>query len=107
MDIEKAAERGSVYSIREATADLVDAGNKFVVHAEMPGVPKDKIDITLTKDNIEISAEADVETEEKKQNYVVKERSYSSVYKQLSFPEEVLPEQATSTLKEACLKSAS
>jgi HSP20 family protein len=94
----------SVYPIREATADLVDAGSKFVVHAEMPGVPKDKIDITLTKDGIEISAETDVETEEKEQNYVVRERAYSNVYKQLSFPEEVIPEQAISTLKDGLLE---
>jgi len=52
-----------VLSLREAPADLVDAGNKFLVHAEMPGIPEDKIDITVTKDDIEISAETNVEKE--------------------------------------------
>jgi HSP20 family protein len=94
----------SVYPIREAITDLVDAGSKFVVHAEMPGVPKDKIDVTLTKDGIEISAETDVETEEKEQNYVVRERAYSHVYKQLSFPEEVIPDKAVSTLRDGLLE---
>src|SRR3972149_2990393 len=78
--------------IREATVDLVDEGNKFVVHAELPGVAKDKIDVALTKDGIEISAETDVEKEDKGKNFVVRERVYSHVYKQLSFPEEVIPE---------------
>jgi len=52
--------------VREATVDLVDEGNRFVVHVELPGVSKDKIDVTLTKDSIEISAETDVEKKKRR-----------------------------------------
>jgi len=93
-----------VVPVREATVDLVDEGNRFVVHAEMPGVAKDKIDVSLTENGIEISAETDVETEDKEKNFVVRERVYSHVYKQLSFPEEVVPEQAESTYKDGLLE---
>ena len=79
----------SVVPVREATVDLVDEGNRFVVHAESPGVAKDKIDVALTSDGIEISAETDVEREDREKNFVVRERVYSNVYKQLSFPEYV------------------
>ncbi|MGA3290805.1 MAG: Hsp20/alpha crystallin family protein [Candidatus Bathyarchaeia archaeon] len=92
-----------VVPVREATVDLVDEGNKFVVHAEMPGVAKDKIDVALTKDGIEISAETDVETEDTEKNFVVRERVYSHIYKQLSFPEEVIPEKAESTFRDGLL----
>jgi HSP20 family molecular chaperone IbpA len=93
-----------VAPVREATVDLVDEGNRFVVHAEMPGVAKDKIDVALTKDGIEISAETDVENEDKGKNFVVRERVYSHVYKQLAFPEEVIPEKAESTFKNGLLE---
>jgi HSP20 family molecular chaperone IbpA len=93
-----------VVPVREATVDLVDEGNKFVVHAEMPGVAKDKIDVSLTKDGIEISAETDVGKEDKGKNFVVRERVYSHVYKQLSFPEEVVPEKAESTFRDGLLE---
>jgi HSP20 family molecular chaperone IbpA len=93
-----------VVPVREATVDLVDEGNRFVVHAELPGVAKDKIDVALTKDGIEISAETDVETEDKGKNFVVRERVYSHVYKQLSFPEEVIPEKAESTYRDGLLE---
>ena len=93
-----------VVPVREATVDLVDEGNKFVVHAEMPGVAKDKIDVALTNDGIEISAETDVEKEDKEKNFVVRERVYSHIYKQLSFPEEVIPEKAESTFKDGLLE---
>jgi len=90
--------------VREATVDLVDEGNRFVVHAELPGVAKDKIDVALTEDGIEISAETDVQTEDKGKNFIVRERVYSQVYKQLSFPEEVIPEKAESTLRDGLLE---
>ena len=90
--------------VREATVDLVDEGNRFVVHAELPGVAKDKIDVALTSDGIEISAETDVEKEDKGKNFVVRERVYSHVYKQLSFPEEVIPEKAESTFRDGLLE---
>jgi HSP20 family protein len=93
-----------VVPVREATVDLVDEGNRFVVHAEMPGVAKDKIDVSLTKDGIEISAETEAEKEDKEKNFVVRERVYSHVYKQLSFPEEVIPEKAESTYKDGLLE---
>ena len=93
-----------VVPVREATVDLVDEGNRFVVHAELPGVAKDKIDVALTSDGIEISAETDVEKEDKQKNFVVRERVYSHVYKQLSFPEEVIPEKAESTFKDGLLE---
>ena len=94
----------TVVPVREATVDLVDEGNRFVVHAELPGVAKDKIDVSLTKDGIEISAETDVERENKEKNFVVRERVYSHVYKQLSFPEEVIPEKADSTFRDGLLE---
>jgi HSP20 family protein len=93
-----------VVPVREATVDLVDEGNMFLVHAELPGVTKDKIDVSLTKDGIEISAETDVEKRNKEKNFVVRERIYSHVYKQLSFPEEVIPEKAESTFKDGLLE---
>jgi HSP20 family protein len=89
---------------REAFADLIDAGNKFVVHAEVPGIPKDKINVAVTKDDVEISAEAGTEKEEKKKGYVFRERGYSSFYKRIVFPEEVVPEKAESTVKDGVLE---
>jgi HSP20 family protein len=90
--------------VREATVDLVDEGNRFVVHVELPGVAKDKIDVALTVDGIEISAETDVEKQDTSKNFVVRERVYSHVYKQLSFPEEVIAEKAESTFKDGLLE---
>ena len=92
------------FPIREAYSDLVDEGNKFLVHTEVPGIPKDKLDVTVTKNGIEISGEASAKSEEKDKNYVVRERSYSRVYKNLAFPEEVIPEKAECIVKDGVLE---
>ena len=92
------------FPIREVFSDLVDEGSKFIVRAEVPGIPRDKIDVMVTKDGIEISGETGAEKEEKEKNFVVRERSYSSVYKTLAFPEEVLPEKAECKVKDGILE---
>jgi len=89
---------------REMYSDLVDEGNKYVIHAEVPGIPRDKIDVTVTKDGIEISGEIGAEKEEQDKNFVVRERSYSSIYKTLSFPEEVIPDKAECRVKDGLLE---
>jgi HSP20 family protein len=90
--------------MRVAYSDLVDEGKRFLVRAEVPGIPRDKIDVTVTKDGIEISGETDAEKEEKEKNFVVRERSYSSIYKNLAFPEEVIPEKAECKIKDGILE---
>lgn len=89
---------------RKVCADLVDTGTTFEVCAEVPGLSKDKIDITLTEDSIEISGMAETGREETDQGFVFRERGYSQIYRKLLFPEEIVPTKAKATLKEGVLK---
>jgi len=90
--------------VRAAYSDLIDEGKNFLVHVEVPGIPRDKIDVTVTKDNIVISGETGAEKEEKEKNFIVRERSYSSIYKNIAFPEEVIPNKAECKLKDGVLE---
>jgi HSP20 family protein len=89
---------------REACVDLIDAGNEYQVCAEVPGIPKDMLDVTITKDVIEISGKAEVERREEDIGYVVRERGYSKIYKRIAFPEEAIPDEAKATLKDGLLE---
>ncbi len=42
--------------------------------------------------------------QDKEKNFVVRERVYSHIYKQLAFPEEVIPEKAESTFRDGLLE---
>ena len=74
------------------------------IRAEVPGIPRDKIDVTVTKNGIEILGEASARNEDKDKNFVVRERSYSRIYKNLTFPEEVVPEKAENRVKDGVLE---
>jgi HSP20 family protein len=58
--------------------DVIDEGNRFVLKAELPGFKKEDIKIDIKDDRLTVSAEHQVETEEKKDNYVRRERRFGS-----------------------------
>jgi HSP20 family protein len=90
--------------VREPSTDLVDAGKEYRVHAEIPGVPKENLNITVAARSIEIEGEAKTDIEEEKEGFVHRERTYSKVHRSLAFPEEVVPDKAEATLKDGLLE---
>lgn len=88
---------------RKACADLVDIGTEYQVCVEVPGIPKDKIDITVTKDDIEITGKAEVERRGDETGFVVRERGYTEIYRKLAFPDAVIPERAVAVITDGLL----
>ena len=58
--------------------DVTDTGDAFVLDAELPGFKKEDIKIDVENDCLTISAERKVDEEEKKKNYIKRERFYGS-----------------------------
>ena len=89
----------------EAYADLIDTGKEYQICAEVPGISKDKLEVTINRDGIEISGKTETESErEEEKDFIVRERSYREIYKSLTFPQEVVPEKAEATLKDGVLE---
>ena len=59
--------------------DIKETPEGYVVHAELPGVKKEDINIDYNNNYLTISATRNNEYEEKKDNYIRRERSYGSV----------------------------
>ena len=91
-------------SVREPVMDLADLGDKFELTAEMPGIPRDKINISVSDNGIEINAEVEEKKEEKGKEYVHKERSYRSFYRKMSLPSEVVSDKADAKITDGVLK---
>ncbi len=89
---------------RRAFADLIDAGKEYHVHVEVPGIPKDKLNISVTSRGVKIDGEAETNIDENKEGYVHKERTWSKVRRELTFPEEVIPDQADAVVKDGILE---
>ena len=59
--------------------DIKETPEEYIVHAELPGVKKEDIKIDYNNNYLTISATRNNESEEKKDNYIRRERSYGSV----------------------------
>jgi HSP20 family protein len=90
--------------VKQPSTDLVDAGKEYRVCAEIPGIPKDKLNITVTAREIEIEGEAKTEIQEEEGGFVSRERGYSKIQRSLAFPEEVIPDEAKATLQDGLLE---
>jgi HSP20 family protein len=91
-------------SMKRALVDMIDTGKEYRVHAEVPGIPKEKLSISVTSNGIKIEGEAETEIDENKEGYVHKERTWSSVKRELAFPEQVVPEKADAQVKNGVLE---
>jgi HSP20 family protein len=56
----------------------MDEGNQYVIKTELPGFNKDDLNIEVNKDMLVFKAEKKSEEEEKSENYLHRERYYSS-----------------------------
>ena len=78
-------------SLRSPLVDLVDKGDKYLIIADLPGYKKNDIEIQLNKDSMILSAEKKTEKERKEQQYIHRERAYSSCKRIINFAEEIDP----------------
>jgi HSP20 family protein len=90
--------------VRPAYADLIDAGKEYRVSAEVPGIPKENLNVTVTNREIKIEGEAKTDRQQENEGFVQRERAYSKISRSLTFPEEVLPEKAEATLNNGLLE---
>ena len=89
---------------RYAQVDLIDNGDSYTVNAELPGFTKDQVDVQINKDGAAIRAECKQEKEDKRKNYLHRERAYSSIQRFIAFPEEVDPAKVEGSMKEGVLQ---
>jgi HSP20 family protein len=89
--------------IMSSTCDVIDEGDKLRVKMDVPGVKKDEIDLNVTDNSIEISAQHKEHAEEKKKNFLRRERSEVSYYRALPLSEKVKSAQAKAKLTDGIL----
>ena len=95
---------GSDAPVREPLVDLIEKGSEYVVRAEVPGVSKEDVDLTVTQDGIEIRAQTKRSREEDEKDYYYFERTYQALQRVLGFPEKVKADLASATLKDGLLE---
>ncbi|MGZ4886064.1 MAG: Hsp20/alpha crystallin family protein [Halobacteriota archaeon] len=88
---------------RTPDVDVIDLGLEIHLVADMPGVKKGDIDIDLTPNTIDITAEPQAEMERDQQPYARRERGFS--YKRrIYLPASVIPEKAKARFNNGVLE---
>ncbi|MFO8010918.1 MAG: Hsp20/alpha crystallin family protein [Dehalococcoidia bacterium] len=73
----------------EPAVDVYEKDDKYIVKAELPGVKKDDIDVSVSGDTLTIKGERKDESETKEENYYLAERSYGSFVRSMALPSTV------------------
>lgn len=101
--------RGSVGQLSETPEawsiplDVTRNGDDVVVKASLPGVERDKIDLTIEESVLTIRAEVSEENETQEDGYLLKERRSGSFYRAVQLPDSVDSEKAESSYKDGVL----
>lgn len=84
--------------------DVVEHEDSFVIEAELPGMNKDDIKISVTNDVLTIHGEKKIEKEDKKKNYHRTERAYGSFTRSFSLPGNVKSDKVDAEFRNGVLQ---
>ncbi|MFX1534287.1 MAG: Hsp20/alpha crystallin family protein [Promethearchaeota archaeon] len=84
--------------------DLEETDEKFILQADLPGFKKEDITIEATSEGVEITAQHEEKTEEKKKNYIRRERRAYKFYRHIPLPSTIDVEKITSAFENGTLK---
>jgi HSP20 family protein len=84
--------------------DVIDREDEIIVKAEVPGVNKDDLDISVTENSVSIKGSTRKEEKEEKGDYYRCEISSGSFSRIVPLPADVDPEKASSTFKDGVLE---
>jgi HSP20 family protein len=84
--------------------DMAETDDSIEITAELPGVDEKDLDVSVEGDVLTIKGEKKSESEEKKKDYHVVERSYGSFRRSIRLPGVVDPEKVKAAFEKGVLK---
>jgi HSP20 family protein len=86
--------------------DLIERDEELVLRAEVPGVDKKDLDISLTHDSVTIKGQTSHESKEEKGSFFRCEMSRGSFSRTVALPSDVDPEKAKASFKDGVIELA-
>lgn len=84
--------------------NIYNKNNDIVVKAQVPGVEKKDIDLTITKDSVSLKGATKKEKDIKEEDYYCSESTYGSFFRTIPLPVEVDAARAKAGLKDGVLE---
>jgi HSP20 family protein len=86
--------------------EVTESDKEIEISAELPGLERKDVDISLDRNLLTVRAEKKVEAEQKDKNVHMSERSYGVFYRVLELPMAVDPSTVQATMSKGVLKIA-
>lgn len=83
--------------------DIYDSKDNLLVKADLPGLSKEEIDVSVDHDTLIIKGEKKKESEVKEENYFKTERFYGSFYRTIRLPSDVNSEKVEAKYQDGVL----
>lgn len=83
--------------------DIIDKNEEIIIVAEMPGVAKENVDISLQENTLTIKGEIKDTEEFKDENYYYSERAYRSYLRSIDIPFKINPDNMKANLNNGLL----
>jgi HSP20 family protein len=90
--------------MQEPKLDLYEEKDQIAVKAELPGLTKDDIQLSIADNVLTIKGEKKKEEEDKGKDYYRSERIYGSFMRALPLPAEIDPDKVQATFKNGVLE---
>ena len=84
--------------------DIIDRDKEIIVKAELPGIDKDDIDVSITNNRLLIKAQSRHESKEEEGDYLKQEIRCSEIYRSLHLPGEVDDDKVKTSFKNGLLE---
>ena len=85
------------------SVDIAETNEEIVVKAELPGMTKEDVNISITDNILTLKGEKKQEKEVKEENYHRIERSYGSFQRSFTLPVKIQHEKVKATFKDGVL----
>jgi HSP20 family protein len=100
---QRAATRDNSEAAWVPAVEFVDAGDNFVLKAQLPGINPKDIDVQVTREAISISGERRYENTDKKSGYVRSEFRYGKFHRVLTLPAHIQNDSVQAEYKDGIL----
>ena len=104
LDWPKFSEYPNLQGTFTPKVDVVDREKDVLVRAEIPGIDKDKLDVTVTENTITLKGSVEREEKEEKSDYYRRETSYGEFVRTIGLPSKVDNEHVKATYKDGMLE---
>jgi len=95
--------RNAALSSWAPNVDIVESEDSYQIHAELPGITEEEVNVSLNNNVLTLSGEKKQEIKNEKDNFVRVERTYGKFERSFSLPSNIVADKVDAGYKDGVL----